>query len=133
MEQFVENKIWARPEQELKNHLQGVGAKAKIFATKIQLPEVGELIGLLHDFGKYSQKFQDYIKSAAGELDPDTDDNYVDPKANKGKIDHSTAGAQWVWEALRKYGKKGQGELCAQILAVCIASHHKKKSIMSQF
>ncbi|WP_143735946.1 hypothetical protein [Methyloprofundus sedimenti] len=27
---------------------------AKKLATKINVPEAGELIGLLHDFGKYS-------------------------------------------------------------------------------
>ncbi|WP_308219492.1 HD domain-containing protein [Aggregatibacter actinomycetemcomitans] len=41
------------------------------------------------------------------------------------KIDHSTAGAQWVYCALRKYGAtQGIGELFGQMLGLCIASHH---------
>ena len=110
--------------QTLKNHLLKVAEITKQLATKINASEAGELIGLLHDFGKYSAFFQNYIQSGTGLLNPDLDDDYVDAVALKGKIDHSTAGAQWIWEALSKYGKNGEGKLCGQILALCIASHH---------
>lgn len=75
----------------------------------------------MHDFGKYSQDFQDYIKSVSG-INPDADD-YVLP--NGKQIDHSTAGAQWVYRELRKFGAaQGIGELFGQIMGLCIASHH---------
>lgn len=109
--------------QTVSTHLLEVGAIARQLASKINIPEAGELIGLLHDFGKYSQAFQDYIQSGTGIIDPDSE-NFVNAGALKGKIDHSTAGAQWVWQALSKYGKNGEGKLCGQILALCIASHH---------
>lgn len=83
---------------------------------------------MLHDFGKFSQSFQIYLASATDQLNPDRDDTWVDAKALKGKIDHSTAGAQWVYQALQNFrgdGKFGKREeLCAQMLALCIASHH---------
>jgi CRISPR-associated endonuclease/helicase Cas3 len=110
--------------QTVAEHLKEVALIAKQLATKINVAEAGELIGLLHDFGKYSASFQTYIQSATGLLNPDIDDDYVESGALKGKIDHSTAGAQWVWQALSKYGKNGEGKLCGQILALCIASHH---------
>lgn len=110
-------------EQRLESHLFEVGELAARFATKINLPEVGLLLGLLHDFGKYSRAFQNYINSAEGRIDPDQDD-FVDASRMKGKIDHSSAGAQHVWRQLKRYGSSGQGELCGQILALCIASHH---------
>lgn len=103
-------------------HLEGVSAISKTFAAKIGLDEAGALLGLLHDLGKYSQAFQSYIKSGIGLLNFDIDDSYVNVKAFKGKIDHSTAGAQWVWQRFEKYGL--QGQLVGQILAVCLASHH---------
>ncbi|MGZ8186491.1 MAG: CRISPR-associated endonuclease Cas3'', partial [Methylobacter sp.] len=112
--------------QTLANHLLEVSEITKQLAAKISAPEAGELIGLLHDFGKYSEQFQDYIKSGTGLLNPDLDYDYVDAKAQKGKIDHSTAGAQWLWHELSKYGENGEGKLCAQILALCIVSHHGK-------
>ncbi|MDP1666542.1 MAG: CRISPR-associated endonuclease Cas3'' [Methylobacter sp.] len=109
--------------QSLETHLLEVAEISKKLAAKINVPEAGELIGLLHDFGKYSASFQNYIQSATELIDQDNDD-YVNAGALKGKIDHSTVGAQWVWEALSKYGKNGEGKLCGQILALCIASHH---------
>ena len=110
--------------QTVATHLLEVADITKKLAAKINVPEAGELIGLLHDFGKYSASFQNYLQSGTGLLNADIDDDYVDAVALKGKIDHSTAGAQWVWEALSKYGKNGEGKLCGQILALCIASHH---------
>ncbi len=108
--------------QTVYEHLKGVSAISKTFAEKIGLHEAGELLGLLHDLGKYSHAFQSYIKSGTGLLNFDIDDSYVDAKAFKGKIDHSTAGAQWVWQRFEPYGL--QGQLVGQILAVCLASHH---------
>ena len=109
--------------QTLAIHLQEVASIAKQLAAKINVPEAGELIGLLHDFGKYSKAFQNYIQSGTGLIDPDSE-NFVNAGELRGKIDHSTAGAQWVWQELRKYGQNGEGKLCGQILALCIASHH---------
>jgi len=40
--------------QPLSSHLQEVADIAKKLAAKINVLEAGELIGLLHDFGKYS-------------------------------------------------------------------------------
>ena len=108
--------------QTVYEHLSGVSTICKEFTAKIGVPEAGELLGLLHDIGKYSNTFQTYIKSGSGLLNPDIDDDAVDVKSLKGKIDHSTAGAQWIWKRFNKYGL--QGNLVGQILAVCLASHH---------
>jgi CRISPR-associated endonuclease/helicase Cas3 len=109
-------------EQSVCEHLAKVSLICRCLAEKIGIPNAGELLGLLHDLGKYSQQFQAYIKSATGMLNPDVDDEYVDATALKGRIDHSSAGAQWIWENFRRYGP--QGELAGQILALCLASHH---------
>ena len=108
--------------QPLDDHLIGVATLAKNFAAKLGLAEVGELLGLLHDLGKYSQAFQSYLKSAIGVLNQDEDEDWVDAASLKGKVDHSTAGAQMAWHAL---GDKGSAALAAaQIVALCVASHH---------
>ena len=107
--------------QSLQTHLTETAEIAKLLAAKLDLDQAGGLLGLMHDFGKYSQDFQEYIKSVTG-INPDADD-YVLP--NGKKIDHSTAGAQWVYRELRKFGAaQGIGELFGQMLGLCIASHH---------
>ena len=116
--------------QSLQAHLIETAEIAKLLAAKLDLDQAGELLGLMHDFGKYSQKFQNYISRVNNigfNFDQDDEDSF------KGG-DHSTAGAQWVYRELRKSDKsnkhgdkikdKGIGELCGQILGLCIASHH---------
>ncbi len=103
-------------------HLANVALLTEKNAAKMKLPKAGQLLGLLHDLGKYSHNFQAYIQSATEILNPDRDDSWVDAASLKGQIDHSTAGAQWVWQQFNKYGD--QGKLVGQILAVCLASHH---------
>ena len=63
--------------QSLSEHLEETASYAGKFASKVGLNEQGELIGFLHDFGKASREFEQYIKSAVGLIDPDEDD-YVD-------------------------------------------------------
>lgn len=107
--------------QSLETHLREVGNIAERLANKIKVPKAGGLIGFVHDFGKYPEAFQTYIKSGTGLLDAD-DIDYVDAALLKGKIDHSTAGAQLIYGALKDYGPAGR--LCGQILALCVVSHH---------
>ncbi|WP_105264942.1 CRISPR-associated helicase/endonuclease Cas3 [Pseudoalteromonas sp. T1lg76] len=125
--------------QSVYQHLQAVGEISAKLATKIGFAEQGRLIGLMHDFGKYSSAFQDYMRLIIAEqtgYNPDNDEGSSensDSKSLKGKIDHSSAGAKWVFEALfPHYMKlKQQDETLApyalataQALSMCIASHH---------
>ena len=55
-----------KKEQSVKEHLLSVSQIASSNASKIGLAKAGELIGLLHDLGKHSKAFQDYIGSAIG-------------------------------------------------------------------
>ena len=110
-------------QQLLIDHLLETSSISGQLAAKLNLGLVGELLGLMHDFGKYSRKFQKYIHDETGLFNPDLDDEESTP--NGSKVDHSTAGAQWVYRELRKFGtEQGIGELFGQMLGLCIASHH---------
>jgi CRISPR-associated endonuclease/helicase Cas3 len=106
--------------QALMDHLEGVAVLASMFAAKIGLSSIGELMGLLHDRGKYSKAFQNYLKSSEGELEPD-DDDYVESRKMKGKIDHSTAGAQFLRISREK---SAFWSIASEMMSLCIASHH---------
>jgi CRISPR-associated endonuclease/helicase Cas3 len=107
--------------QSLRSHLLRTAVYCGQFAEKIGLKDAGRVIGLFHDLGKASNEFDNYIQSATGRINPDAD-GWVDAKAKKGKIDHSSAGAQFIFRTLSKQGAAGIN--AAQLLALCIASHH---------
>ena len=131
-------------EQPLYDHLTGTAKISKNLATKIGLPLAGELIGLVHDLGKYSQEFQEYIKDSITydnykSLDLDEDEEaeiLLKGKPKRGSVDHSTAGAIYLYKQLKGLStsrindstqekiKIGQGQLLADILFICVASHH---------
>lgn len=122
-------------EQSLYAHLTGTAEIAKTLATKIGLPLSGELIGLVHDLGKYSQAFQTYIRDSVQfdnykdlGLDEDEEaDILLKGKPKRGSVDHSTAGAIFLYNKFKDRPKKNssaQGALLADILFICVASHH---------
>ncbi len=108
--------------QRLDEHLQVVASEARELTAKVGLKTFGEIIGLLHDFGKYSEDFQQYICQNS-EKSESLNKREISLKDMKGKIDHSSAGSQYIWEALQT-GDASQKQLVGQIMALCIASHH---------
>ena len=109
--------------QLLEEHLRCVASLAEKFATKANIPMCGRLVGLLHDFGKYSKEFQSYLRSATGILNPE-DSSYVDATSLKGKIIHSFAGGQHIWHRWKGKKNKPGVMVVAQLLALCVISHH---------
>mgnify|MGYP000445095103 FL=1 len=120
--EFVAHVRGDRKIQSLETHLRGVSKLAAELAVKFGLAPHGELIGLLHDLGKYSSAFQAYIQSATQLLNQDEDEEFVDAAGLKGKIDHSTCGAQFIWKHLA--GNDALAHVAGEILATCVASHH---------
>jgi CRISPR-associated endonuclease/helicase Cas3 len=108
--------------QSVAEHLIGVSQVAERLAAKMELNKSGALLGILHDLGKYSAEFQSYLGSANGLINPD-EDGFVDAASLKGKVDHSSAGAQLIWKRLFNHNDP-IANLTAQILALCVASHH---------
>jgi len=59
--------------QTVEEHLQGVAKRAREYTDSIGLGSMGEILGLLHDLGKLSGEFQEYIQNATGLIDEDED------------------------------------------------------------
>lgn len=85
-------------------HLNKVAHLASQFAEKLDLGLHGFTAGLLHDFGKYSKQFQDYISP--------------DSLISMGG-DHSTAGASFTRTQLHKTDPTS-----SYLMSICIACHH---------
>lgn len=84
-----------KKEQPLYEHIKNVAELSKKFSECLILSDYAEIIGMLHDVGKYSNRFQQRINGN-----------------DKIKVDHSTCGAQ---EAFK---------MKLLMAAFCIAGHH---------
>ena len=103
-------------EQLLFDHLTGVADLAGRFAAAFGEEAMGRLLGLYHDIGKYSKEFQEYLRADEAEK-----------KRRRGRIDHSTAGAQEIVKLGQGTGQGKSSRLSkgmAHVMAFCIAGHH---------
>jgi CRISPR-associated endonuclease/helicase Cas3 len=89
----------------LVDHLTAVGRRAAAFAADFGCAELARVAGQLHDIGKCSQDYLDYIRQP------------VERDRSMRGPDHSTAGAR---EATGKVGSP----LFGRALALVIAGHH---------
>jgi len=103
-----------KKEQSVKEHLYCVSKLSKEYGAKISLESTAELIGLLHDMGKLTNKFNSYIQYSV--MNP-TD------KSLRGSIDHSTAGAKYIYDNFYNT-KDPYQKLTAQLISLAICSHH---------
>jgi CRISPR-associated endonuclease/helicase Cas3 len=87
--------------QELKEHLDATATYAKEKAAVFGAAEIGEVLGRIHDVGKYSNDFQRKIR---GEI--------------KSRVQHAIAGA-YVLD-----NKYGNTDYMAKLFGIAIASHH---------
>ncbi len=110
--------------QPLESHLLETACLCSRFAETIRLPLCGRLVGLLHDLGKYSVPFQKYIRNVTG-LNGEEAKVSAETK-ERGKIDHATAGAHYIWNA---YEAKRIPCFVAQILSVVVMSHHSRSGM----
>lgn len=104
-----ENGQWRQ--QLLVDHLEGVARHAGEFAAAFGNKDWGELLGWWHDLGKFHPQWQQYIRCKTGY------DSEAHIETEKGKINHSTAGAI---QAIRQQ-KAGPP---TRILAYLLAGHH---------
>lgn len=97
--------------QTVKEHLLDAQELAEKWGDSLRISKVCGLAALLHDLGKYSDAFQDYIRRAtAGE------------KVTRGEVDHATAGGRLLFDMLK--GTSVTKQLLAEIVSNAIISHH---------
>jgi CRISPR-associated endonuclease/helicase Cas3 len=84
--------------QTIEEHLNGVSNLAELFAKEFSSGKFARIAGCFHDLGKYSQEFQNRLLK------------------NGAKVDHATAGAQFVYDAF--------GDQFGKLISYAIAGHH---------
>ncbi len=79
----------------LEEHLKGTAEFAKKFARDFNCADWGYIVGILHDIGKTSKEFQNYIRAVTE----------YDTSLSKTKVDHSTASAKFANNEYNLLGK----------------------------
>jgi CRISPR-associated endonuclease/helicase Cas3 len=94
---------------DLEHHLRAVSTLAEGFAKDLGAAEIGRLLGLWHDIGKYHPDFQRYLQ-----------DSEAGSASRRGSVDHKAAGA---YVAARYLGP----------LALLVQGHHGGLRSPSEF
>jgi len=98
-------------EQSVQQHLEEVANLARQYGNAANLGAHAELSGFLHDMGKLTIHFTIYLKNAV-----------LENNVAKEKIDHSTAGAKYLYD--RYYGKSSLQDHVVETVGMAILSHH---------
>ncbi|MHB1391734.1 MAG: CRISPR-associated helicase Cas3' [Clostridia bacterium] len=102
--------------QSVKEHLYNVSTMSMEYGAKISLGAAGELIGILHDMGKGTEKFNAYIHYCLAN---------PNDKSLRGSIDHSTSGAKFIYDNFyNTTDSDPYQKLTAQLISLAICSHH---------
>lgn len=102
-------------EQLLRDHLKQVAERASDTLKPANLQSVGYLAGILHDLGKYSGAWQEYIRSGG--------------RKNNAVVIHSFQGVKYVLD--RWHNGDAYRKMTAEVVAYAIAAHHGMIDIYS--
>lgn len=99
--------------QTVEEHCRGVAEIAAELLRDIGLEKTVYLAGMVHDFGKFSENFKNYIEKAAdGE------------KVQRGSVNHTFAGVRFLLEKHSYKQLSGFSDIVLEILAYAVGAHH---------
>lgn len=98
--------------QSCEKHSIGTAILARRMLDTVGLGDTGYWVGLIHDCGKFTEEFRDYIVRATnGE------------KVQKGSVIHSFAGVSYILKEYHR-GKLDYYDAAAEIMACAVGGHH---------
>lgn len=99
--------------QTVEEHCRGVAEIAAELLRDIGLEKTVYLAGMVHDLGKFSENFKNYIeKTADGE------------KVQRGSVNHTFAGVRFLLEKHSDEQLSGFSDIILEILAYAVGAHH---------
>ena len=99
--------------QTVEEHCHGVAEIAAELLSDIRLDKTAYLAGIIHDLGKFSENFKNYIEKAAdGE------------KVQRGSVNHTFAGVRFLLEKHSYKQLSGFSDIVLEILAYAVGAHH---------
>ncbi|USP55831.1 hypothetical protein J2N67_006080 (plasmid) [Bacillus thuringiensis] len=104
-----------RQVQTVEEHLLGVKELAETYGEKIGIKHLAGLAGMLHDMGKYTNEFKEYILEAV---------NNPNSPPKRGSVDHSTAGGKLLYQLFHTENMIPYKGIISEIVGNAIISHH---------
>lgn len=101
--------------QSVEEHLLGVKKLAEAYGEKIGVKHIAGLAGMLHDMGKYTIQFRDYILEAV---------NNPAAPPRRGSVDHSTAGGRLLYQLFHEGTLSKYPCMLSEVVGNAIISHH---------
>ncbi|GLJ03712.1 CRISPR-associated helicase Cas3' [Bacillus sp. YKCMOAS1] len=101
--------------QTVSDHLLEVKSLCERFGDKLGIRHIAGLAGVLHDLGKYSKEFQQYIREAV---------DSPDHPPQRGRVDHSTAGGRMLYKMFHGSPNNRYYTLLVEIVSNAVISHH---------
>lgn len=99
--------------QTVEEHCRGVAEIAAELLRDIGLEKTAYLAGIIHDLGKFSENFKNYIEKAAdGE------------KVQRGSVNHTFAGVRFLLEKHSDEQLSGFSDIVLEILTYAVGAHH---------
>lgn len=99
--------------QTVEEHCRGVAEIAAELLRDIGLEKTAYLAGIIHDLGKFSENFKNYIEKAAdGE------------KVQRGSVNHTFAGVRFLLEKHSDKQLSGFSDIVLEIIAYAVGAHH---------
>lgn len=95
--------------QSVSEHCRNTAKYAAAALGPVGLSAAGEMAGLLHDLGKYTQQFQSYIKDGIG---------------TRGSVNHTFAGVRLLLERYFTSDTEDFSSVVSELLALAVGEHH---------
>lgn len=115
MQSIAHIRVSDKKVQTVERHLLEVKTLAEKYGEKLNIPHVTGLAGMLHDMGKYTEKFRTYILAAV---------SGAEDRLRRGEVDHSTAGGRLLYDRLHADAKAPYKAILAEVVGNAIISHH---------
>jgi len=103
----------SKREQSVKDHLVSVSEISAQKGKPMGLENTCRLLGLLHDKGKFTIRFDQYLFHSV----------FKTEKTRRGEVNHSSAGAKYIFDTYENTNDFIT-KLTAQLFSVVISSHH---------
>lgn len=102
-----------RTEQDLKQHCLQAGRYAGNALKDIGLEQSGILLGTIHDMGKFTNRFQEYIIAAV-----------EGKRVRKGSVNHTFAAVRYLLEHYHNSLCQSTKDVACELLAYAAGAHH---------